>query len=367
MGEVYKAIDTRLGRSVAIKTLQGKHGDRFEREARAIAALNHPHICQLYDIGSDYLVMEFLAGQTVREQLDHGPFTPDMAIRCGRQIAEALEKAVDEFGVRLILTTGDNIYRNGDEDDDWYFTYYQPYRYVINRVPTYPTIGNHDAGETESRDDREQLIDNFYVTERIAGEEAAGRASIDPGLFYRFRYSYDVEFICIDTSKEQEVFKNRFFDHPKHQEFLKSALPTATAGQSPTWRIPFCHHPPFCAGPDHHNTKEMSDLVKRFEQAGVRLVLSGHQHQFQHSRANNIDYLVTGGAGKVSTGTPNKFAEAHTKSWAAFYHFLLVTVDGKRMTVRAIGQLSNDGKLVDIARKAPDKTAVTEEIKINLP
>lgn len=284
-----------------------------------------------------------------------------------RQIAEALEKAVDEFDVRLILTTGDNIYRNGDEDDDWYFTYYQPYRYVINRVPAYPTIGNHDAGETESRDDREQLIDNFYVNERIAGEEAAGRASIDPGLFYRFRYSSDVEFICIDTSKEPDVFKNRFFDHPKHQEFLKSALPTATVGQNPTWRIPFCHHPPFCAGPDHHNTKGMSEIVKQFEKAGVRVVLSGHQHQFQHSRANNVNYLVTGGAGKLSTKTPDKFTEARTISWSANYHFLLITVDGQRMTVRAIGQLSNEGKLVDIARKAPNNTAVTTEIIINLP
>lgn len=83
-----------------------------------------------------------------------------------RQIAAALEKAVDEHDVRLILTTGDNIYRTyatfgfiggntGDEDDDWYFTYYQPYRYVINRIPAYPTIGNHDAGESESLDDRD--------------------------------------------------------------------------------------------------------------------------------------------------------------------------------------------------------------------
>jgi len=71
-----------------------------------------------------------------------------------RQIAEALEKAVDKHDVRLVLTTGDNIYRNGDEDDDWYFTYYQPYRYLLNRVPVYPSIGNQDAGETESRDDR---------------------------------------------------------------------------------------------------------------------------------------------------------------------------------------------------------------------
>ena len=111
----------------------------------------------------------------------------------------------------------------------------------------------------------------------------------------------------------------------------------------------------------------MTDLIKRFEQAGVRVVLSGHEHQFQHSRANNIDYLVTGGAGQLRTSTPDKFAEARTVSWAASYHFLLVTVDGKRMTIRAIGQLNNQGQLVDIARKSPNNTAVVEEIVVTLP
>ena len=90
----------------------------------------------------------------------------------------------------------------GDEDDDWFFTYFQPYRYIINRVPVYPSIGNHDAEETEERDDRAQVEDNFYLRERMLSEEAAGRASFCPGLFYRFRYGSDIEFVCIDTSKE---------------------------------------------------------------------------------------------------------------------------------------------------------------------
>src|SRR3954447_12618277 len=62
MGEVWKARDTRLDRTVAIKTSQKSFTDRFEREARAIAALNHPNICQLYDVGPNYLVMEFVEG-----------------------------------------------------------------------------------------------------------------------------------------------------------------------------------------------------------------------------------------------------------------------------------------------------------------
>ena len=76
MGEVHKAIDTRLGRTVAIKLLFDAHTDRFEREARAIAALNHPHICTLYDVGPDYLVMEYIEGAPLK-----GPLPPEEAAR----------------------------------------------------------------------------------------------------------------------------------------------------------------------------------------------------------------------------------------------------------------------------------------------
>src|SRR5215469_13793313 len=65
MGEVYKALDTRLNRVVAIKVSHEEFSERFEREARAVAALNHPNICQLYDVGPDYLVMEFVEGAPV--------------------------------------------------------------------------------------------------------------------------------------------------------------------------------------------------------------------------------------------------------------------------------------------------------------
>ena len=93
MGEVYSATDTRLGRTVAIKTLNGEHSDRFEREARAIAALNHPNICALYDVGTlpygtGYLVMEFIEGAPVS-----GPLPPDVALRHALQIADALAAA----------------------------------------------------------------------------------------------------------------------------------------------------------------------------------------------------------------------------------------------------------------------------------
>ncbi|MEQ1887100.1 MAG: protein kinase [Bryobacteraceae bacterium] len=93
MGEVYRAIDTRLGRSVAIKTLNADHMERFEREARAIAALNHPHICQLYDVGADYLVMEYIDGAPLVGDSRGQSMPLDVATRYAVQIASALEAA----------------------------------------------------------------------------------------------------------------------------------------------------------------------------------------------------------------------------------------------------------------------------------
>ena len=96
MGEVWKARDTRLNRIVAVKRLSGQHNDRFEQEARAIAALNHPHICQIYDVGADYLVLEYVEGSTLADRLrsGRGPGLPlEEALRIARQIVEGLEEA----------------------------------------------------------------------------------------------------------------------------------------------------------------------------------------------------------------------------------------------------------------------------------
>jgi Tol biopolymer transport system component/predicted Ser/Thr protein kinase len=88
MGEVYRAHDSRLNREVAIKVSAEQFSDRFEREARAVAALNHPNICTLYDVGPDYLVMEYVEGENLK-----GPLPLDEALRIARQIADALEEA----------------------------------------------------------------------------------------------------------------------------------------------------------------------------------------------------------------------------------------------------------------------------------
>ena len=103
MGEVYKATDTRLNRTVAIKVLPPHFTDnpemkqRFEREAQVIAGLNHPHICTLFDVGrqddTDFLVMEYLEGETLAQRIERGALPLDEALKVAIQIADALDKA----------------------------------------------------------------------------------------------------------------------------------------------------------------------------------------------------------------------------------------------------------------------------------
>ena len=94
MGEVYRARDPRLGRDVAIKFASERFTDRFEQEARAIAALNHPNICTLYDVGPNYLVAELVEGDTLRDCLRRG-LSIERALHLARQILEALGAAHD--------------------------------------------------------------------------------------------------------------------------------------------------------------------------------------------------------------------------------------------------------------------------------
>src|SRR5215472_9123713 len=93
MGQVWKARDTRLDRIVALKVSKREFTERFEREARAISALNHPHFCQLYDVGPNYLVMEFAEGEPLLSQKKPGPFPVERALEYSRQILDALDHA----------------------------------------------------------------------------------------------------------------------------------------------------------------------------------------------------------------------------------------------------------------------------------
>src|SRR3974390_2148245 len=103
MGEVYRAKDTRLDRIVAIKILPAQFStdparqQRFEREAKAISALNHANVCTLHDVGSqdgiDYLVMEYVEGESLAQRLMKGPLPIDQTLKVGREIADGLDRA----------------------------------------------------------------------------------------------------------------------------------------------------------------------------------------------------------------------------------------------------------------------------------
>ena len=133
MGEVYRARDTRLDRTVAIKIIHVQlQGDqdlrtRFEREARAISSLQHPHICTLFDVGrqenTDYLVMEYLEGETLAARLVNGPLPLDQVLRVGVQIADPVEDwlSTDENALHLSARSNPRRWvsaRQGDTSAD---------------------------------------------------------------------------------------------------------------------------------------------------------------------------------------------------------------------------------------------------------
>jgi tartrate-resistant acid phosphatase type 5 len=320
-------------------------GRRYENRFRTFpAATAHDPVrfAVLGDFGVGILGVDAETEETARHQM---------------HLARALERTCDTSEVLLVLTTGDNVYLDstgsGNEDDDWYASFYEPYRYVINRVPVFPTVGNHDSEDTESSDDRDQLADNFFLAQRFQAGVEAGRASLQPGLFYCLRVGAQAELICIDTSLGKEIGREHFFDDPAHAEWVRKAL---HAGEdAPRWRIPFCHHPPYCAGPEHGNTAGMIErLVPLFEGAGVQLVLSGHEHNFQHSHVDGIDYVVSGAAGKLRTEPPTGFDAAHTRAWAAAGHILVVDLDDERALVHPVGAVAEDGSLDEIELAGPE-------------
>lgn len=276
-------------------------------------------------------------------------------------IARVLEQLVDDSGIDLVITLGDNIYHlesesvggSGAEDDDWYFSYYEPYRFVINRVPVYPTVGNHDGAETELSDDRAQLADNHFTDVRFSPEVEADRSSVSveegetPGLFYRFSFGDLVEFVCIDTSEAGAYEVDRYFDDPEHLPFLDEVFDPER--DRPRWLVPFCHHPVYTAGPHHGNDEhQIRSMLPRYRDAGVQVVLAGHEHNFQHAFDDGIHHLVCGAGGKLREGRPEQTAAAHTRSWVAQPHLLLVEVDRDTMTLLPVADLDDDGRPVPV-------------------
>jgi DNA repair exonuclease SbcCD nuclease subunit len=288
-----------------------------------------------------------------------------------RRIADVLERLVADHDVRFVLSLGDNIYQGeqgrvdqegGGEDDDWYSSFFQPYRLAIARVPIFPAIGNHDSADTEGSDDRAEMEDNFHIHERF--HHGLETASVMPGLFYRLRYGADLELACLDTSLDSEHKEiHRYFQAPKHQEWLRSTF----GRRADRWLIPYSHHPVYTAGPNHQNDEEMRDALEPFfDAADVRLVLAGHEHNFQVSEVGGRTYVVSGAAGQVDEKVPEGFTDAYTTAWGAQAHLLLIDIDGSEATVTPIAGLLDDGRIHLMTALTPRNELVEPPLRVRL-
>jgi Tol biopolymer transport system component len=188
MGEVYRARDTRLERTVAVKILPSHLSSnpdakqRFEREARAISSLNHPNICTLYDVGHqdgvDFLVMEFLEGETLADRLLKGPLPPEQALKCGVEICEGLEKAHHSGVVHRDLKPGNiMLTKTGAKLMDFGLAKAAPGAKPASASLT-ATLDN--AGRSQPLTAQGMVVGTFqYMSpEQVEGKEADARADI---------------------------------------------------------------------------------------------------------------------------------------------------------------------------------------------
>ena len=286
-----------------------------------------------------------------------GIATDSESSRRQHRVAEVVERMVTDCGAHFVITTGDNVYAgergrigalSGAVDGDWWSSFYAPYRYVISRVPVYPAVGNHDTSDSEQSDDREQMYDNFHTATRFPDD---GRASVGPGLHYRVGWGADVELVAVDSSEASGLEAHRYFQNPKHADWLRETF----SRSGPRWRIPFSHHPAYCAGPHHGNDDEiLAALVPLYRDGGVRVVLAGHEHNFQLSQADGITHVLTGAGGNLREELPSEFERARTTAWAVQAHALLVEVAGDELRMTPVSGLRPDGSFERMTAQSPD-------------
>jgi hypothetical protein len=143
----------------------------------------------------------------------------------------------------------------------------------------------------------------------------------------------------------------RFFQAPEHREWLADTF----APRGLRWLIPFSHHPVFCAGPSHTNDDEMREtLVPLFDRAGVRLVLAGHEHNFQLSDVEGRTYVVSGAGAKLREHHPTGWEQAGTFAWAAQAHLLIVDLEGDEARLTPVSGMLPGGGLQLMTALGPD-------------
>jgi tartrate-resistant acid phosphatase type 5 len=260
------------------------------------------------------------------------------------KIAAAMKKEMDRRAgtnnpVRFVLTTGDNIYspaplgrfsrESGDSDRDWGPKFFVPYRDVLRRMPFYASLGNHDGNESEKRDDLTVYLDNLF----FPGGKAA--------RYYQLSYGGLLDCFAIDSSMNSEKGGSRsaiFAPGGEQHQWLERQMRASKA----LWKIPFFHHPIYNAGPRHGSSYQpLRHFVKVFEETGVRVVFTGHEHNFQLSEANDatkgVLYVITGAGGQLRDGdVRSAMKDARIAAWAPQHHFLVVEIFGNTMKITPI-------------------------------
>ena len=276
-------------------------------------------------------------------------------VRIAHAMAQEFDRLQGDNPVRFVITTGDNIYgsvslglrfgKTGDKDSEWDRKFFAPYRPLLEHVPFYPTLGNHDGNETESRGDLPQYLDNFFFP------------SPQPARYYRYSYGGLADFFALDSTTNSESGPTRpaFLANGDESRWLAQNLADSHA----PWKIPYFHHPPFNAGPRHPASKDdLSHWMTLFQKYGVKVVFNGHEHNYQHSFQNaasgGVRYVVSGSGGEIRAGdVRDVMPRENIEGWAAVNQFLSVEIEGKEMKVTPISYsafdvLDKNGSKIDM-------------------
>ncbi len=238
--------------------------------------------------------------------------------------------------VRFMLSVGDNVYgdirgtgfgfsHTGASDQDWGSKFFEPYEPLLARIPFFPSLGNHDGNETERHRDMDVILDNFAFPQD------------KPARYYDFTYGNLAQFFALDSTSNTESgpMRPNYLEDSLQFRWMKSEF----AKPHPLWIIPFFHHPMFTAGPEHPpSLEQLRHWFALFVAGGVKVVFSGHEHNFQASEVSastgGIRFFVSGAGGELRTGNVRKkMKSAHIEAWAEQNHFLEVSIGGKTMQV----------------------------------
>lgn len=247
---------------------------------------------------------------------------------------QRLEKAGKH--VRFVLTNGDNIYAkkllgvpsrrgSGNDDAHWENRFFLPYKPLIEHIPFYPTLGNHDGNESESTRDLPVYLDNFFFPDNT------------PARFYTFSAAGLVDFFALDTTRNiAKGWPVPGFEPTSAQyQWLKKSLEASKA----RWKIAYGHHPAFTAGPDHPASyQDLLPFLHLFRDNNVAVYFCGHEHNFQlsthHAEMGKTVEILSGAGGELRPGNVrDRMRAAGIAAWAGTVHFLSVEIDGDEMRV----------------------------------